>query len=110
MSYGTGAVWPVGAALILERKTVAARVSKFLQRAYDGARTVVIQVDRVDSGSSNLAHLRGGDGGAVHGVNVPLEGRAELDVELVVERLEVLRAESAWVFSHKAKQYYATKN
>jgi hypothetical protein len=83
----------------LDRKTVATRVSKFLQRASDGARTVIVQVDRVDSGPSNLAHLRGGDRGTVHGVDVPLEGRAEFDVELVVERFEVLRGDSAWVFS-----------
>jgi hypothetical protein len=42
----------------------------------------------------------------VHGVNVPLEGRAELDVELVVERLEVLRDESVWILFYKAKLYY----
>lgn len=87
----------------MDRKTVAARVSEFHQSASDGARTVIVQVDRVDSGSSNLAHLRGGDGGAVHGVNVPLEGRAEFDVELVVERLEVLRDDSACIFTHSAR-------
>jgi hypothetical protein len=51
----------------------------------------MIEVDGFYSRSADVDHLRGGDGCSMHGVNVPLEGQAEFNVELVIEGLEGLR-------------------